>query len=350
MGWTHLRSWMKIGLIGTGAIATKHALAYHNIGFDLVVCANQTPERGKAFAAETGAIYAASPHALCAWPGIDIVDLCTPPGSRLHYVEQAARHGKHVLVEKPIAIDLATARRMIEATDAAGVQLGVVSQHRFDESIQFLKRALAAGRLGRLLAADAYVKWYRSPEYYSRPVKGSWLGEGGGALINQGIHQLDMLLYLAGPIRRVTGQWRLGALHAIESEDIVSALLEFESGAVGVLQAATAYWPGAAERLELHGVNGTGRVIADRLTDWEVRDDAGEEPPIAAAQASGASDPMAISTLPLERQLLDFAECCATGRRPVSSGREGYRALETVLAIYQSCRSGHSVFVDTDDI
>jgi predicted dehydrogenase len=340
---------MRVGIIGTGAIAAKHALAYRNIGLQLTLCANQSAERGRAFADTFGAAYVDSPEALCASPEIEVVDLCTPPGSRLRYVEEAARHGKHVLVEKPIAIDLETAQRMIEATDAAGVRLGVVSQHRFDDSIQFLKRALEARRLGRMLAADAYVKWHRSPEYYSRPVKGSWLGEGGGALINQAIHQLDMLLYLAGPIRRVTGQWRLGALHAIESEDLLNALLEFESGAVGVLQAGTAYWPGAAERLELHGVQGIGVVTGDLLTQWTVQEDRGEAPPIAAAVSSGASDPMAISTVPLERQMRDFAACCATGEVPVSSGRDGYRALQTVLAIYESCRSGHSVSIPPAD-
>jgi predicted dehydrogenase len=341
---------MKVGIIGTGAIAAKHAQAYRNIGFDLVACANQTAERGRAFARDYGARFIESPEALCASSEIELVDLCTPPGSRLRFVEEAARHGKHVLVEKPIAIDLPAARRMIDATDAAGVQLGVVSQHRFDDSIQFLKRAMADDRLGRLLAADAYVKWYRSPEYYSRRVKGSWLGEGGGALINQAIHQLDMLLYLVGPVRRVTGQWRLGALHAIESEDVLNTLLEFESGTLGVLQASTAYWPGAPERLELHGVKGTGVVVGDKLTGWAVKDDHGAAPPVAAAESSGASDPMAISSLPLERQMMDFAECCASGRVPLSSGRDGYRALETVLAIYESCRSGQPVSIDAAEV
>src|ERR1041385_1197438 len=147
---------------------------------------------------------------------------------------------KHIQVQKPIATNLETAQAMIKTARAGGIVLGVVSQHRFDDSSQFLKRSIGQQRLGKILQADAYVKWYRSPEYYSRPVKGTWATEGGGALINQGIHQVDLLLWLAGPVERVHGEWQLGAVHRIESEDVVSAVLRYSSGATGVIQAATA--------------------------------------------------------------------------------------------------------------
>jgi predicted dehydrogenase len=219
-----------------------------------------------------------------------------------------------------------------------------VSQHRFDDSIQFLKRAIDTGRLGRILAADAYVKWYRSADYYRRPVKGSWKGEGGGALINQAIHQIDILLFLAGPVERVTGFWQLGTLHKIESEDLINALMRFRSGAMGVIQASTAFWPGYPERLEIHGTNGTAIITGDKLTRWDVLHDNGGEPvPVTDQISSGASDPMAISLVPLERQLLDFGNACMTGGQPLSSGADGYRALELVASIYNSCRSEKTI-------
>jgi predicted dehydrogenase len=246
-------------------------------------------------------------------------------------------------VEKPMAVDLETAARMVEAAREAGIQLGVVSQHRFDDSTLFLKRAIAAGRLGRILEADAYVKWHRTDEYYARPVKGSWAGEGGGALISQGIHQVDVLLNLIGAVDEVFGYWHLGATHKIESEDLLSALLHYSSGATGVIQAATSLWPGYPERIEIHGTKGSAIVTGDQLTTWDVRDDEGESAPIAQQAKSGASDPMAISLTPFERQLADFGEACKMGRPPASSGVDGYRALQLVNSIYTSCAEGRKV-------
>src|ERR1700758_188302 len=189
---------LRVGIVGTGAIAAKHAAAYRNIGFQITACTNHTAAKGMAFAAAHGSEFVGSVEELCRHPRVDYVDLCTFPNYRLPVVELCAKAGKHVLVQKPMAVDLATADRMNVIAASAGIQLGVVSQHRFDDATLFLKRAIADDRLGRILQADAYVKWFRSAEYYSRPVKGSWAGEGGGALINQGIHQVDLLLYLVG--------------------------------------------------------------------------------------------------------------------------------------------------------
>lgn len=336
---------MRVGIIGTGAIARKHAQAYKNIGYELVVCTNHNAERGQKFAQETGAEFLASPEELCRHSRVDFVDLCTFPEYRLQAVQLCAEAGKHILVQKPMATDVATARTMLEIAHVAGIQLGVVSQHRFDDSIIFLKKAIMSGRLGRILQADAYVKWWRSADYYSRPIKGSWSVEGGGALINQAIHQVDLLLYLAGRVNQVLGYWQLGSVHRIESEDNVCALLKYESGATGVIQASTALWPGYPERIEIHGTRGTAIVTGDRLTRWDVQDDSGEDAPMLGEAASGASNPMAISVLPFERQLLDFGRACETGKSPLVSGEDGYRAMQVVSAIYQSCKCGASVHI-----
>ena len=336
---------MRVGIVGTGAIAWKHAQAYKNIGFPITVCTNGTAAKGISFAEATGCDFVPTPEELCARPDVDFVDVCTFPAYRLEAVELCARHGKHVLVQKPMAVDLETAAKMIETARTGEIQLGVVSQRRWDDSVLFLKRALRAGRLGRILQADAYVKWYRTDEYYARPIKGSWAGEGGGALISQAIHQVDVLLYLMGAVCEVFGYWQLGAAHDIESEDCVCAVMRYASGATGVIQAATALWPGYPERVEIHGTKGSAIITGDQLTTWDVRDDEGEPAPLAQLAKSGASDPMAISTVPFERQLAEFGEACKVGRAPACSGIDGYKALELVRSIYISCFEGQKVLI-----
>ena len=335
---------MRVGMIGTGAISQKHAEAYRNIGYELTVCTDINAEAGRRFASAIrrgvrGIVRGGlpAPAEWITWTSARFpISACKP-------CEVCAQAGKHIQVQKPISTNLATAREMVETARRAGIRLGVVSQHRFDDSSQFLRRAIAAGRLGKLLECDCYVKWYRSPEYYARPIKGSWQTEGGGALINQAIHQVDILRWLAGPVRELYAVWQLGALHRIESEDVVNAVVRYASGATGVVQAATAFWPGYTERTEFHGAKGTAIISGDKLTAWDVKDDSGEPPPLAQDAASGSSDPMAISLEPFERQFLDFGEAIRTGREPQVSGVDGYQALEIVDAIYRSCRSGEKV-------
>ncbi|MGB9075683.1 MAG: Gfo/Idh/MocA family oxidoreductase [Terracidiphilus sp.] len=339
---------MRVGIIGTGAIAGKHAQAYRNIGFQVTACTDRTAERGRAFAASTGAEFVETPEELCRHPDVDYVDVCTFPAYRLAAVELCAGQSKHILVQKPMAIDLETARRMIDVAHSAGIQLGVVSQHRFDDATLFLRKTIATGRLGRILQTDAYVKWFRSDAYYARPIKGSWAVEGGGALISQAIHQVDLVLHLIGAVEEVSGYWQRGALHAIESEDVVSAIVRYRSGATGVIQASTSFWPGSPERIEIHGSKGTAIVTGDQLTTWDVQDDTGEPAPLATKTASGASDPMAISLTPFERQFADFAEACRTGRAPICSGVDGFRALQLVRAIYTACEEGRRVQISSD--
>ena len=258
---------------------------------------------------------------------MDYVDVCTFPDFRLQPLEICAQAKKHVQVQKPIATNLETARQMIETARNAGILLGVVSQHRFDDSTQFLRRALAERTAGQAAAGRRLREVVSLAAYYSRPIKGSWETEGGGALINQAIHQVDVLLWLIGRLAEVFGYWQLGALHKIESEDVVAAVLKYSSGATGVIQASTAFWPGYTERIEIHGTKGTAIISGDKLTTWDVENDSGEPAPVERDVASGASDPMAISLAPFERQFLDFGEAIRTGRKPVSSGEDGYRAL-----------------------
>ena len=334
---------MRIGIVGTGAIARLHARVYKTIGFSVRACTNRTTDKGRQFAADVGAEYLPDLESLCAHHEVDVVDVCTLPQLRIEAVNLCAQYHKAIQLQKPIATTVDMARSIVATAAKAGIALGVVSQHRFDESIIFLRSAIAEGRLGTLLQVDAYVKWFRTAEYYARPGKGTWAVEGGGALINQAIHQLDLMQWLAGPVREASAMWQLGAAHEIESEDIVNALVRFESGATGVLQASTAFTPGFPERLEIHGTRGSAVITGDQLTTWAVPGDPRPSPPLAAAAASGASDPMAIALEPFARQFQDFADAVRTGRQPKVSGEEGLRTLEVVDAIYQACRAGHTI-------
>jgi predicted dehydrogenase len=320
-----------------------HARAYRNIGYEIVCCTDISEEAGRKFADANGCEFVRTYEEVCSHPQVDYVDVCTFPDFRMQPVEACARSKKHIQVQKPISTNLETARRMIDTAREAGIILGVVSQHRFDDSSIFLVRALKEGRLGRILQADAYVKWYRSAAYYSRPIKGSWEVEGGGALINQAVHQVDVLLWLVGRVKEVFGYWQLGALHKIQSEDVVTAIFRYENGAQGVIQASTAFWPGYSERIEIHGTKGTAVLTGDKLTAWDVENDSGDPAPVEQIVKSGASDPMAIPVTPLERQFLDFGRAIETGTQPLVSGEEGYRALEFVQAVYRSCREGQKV-------
>lgn len=340
---------VKVGILGTGAIANKHARAYRNIGFELRACCNKTEARGREFAQRWGALYVADFRELCRYPGLDYIDVCAFPDFHLEPVRVCAEIGRPIMLQKPIATNLEMGLEIVQLARISGMTLGVMSQHRFDDSVLFLRRALAAGRLGRLLQADAYVKWFRSDQYYSRPIKGSWKTEGGGALINQAIHQVDILLHLIGPLSAVQANWQLGARHKIESEDVVNAVFAYRSGVTGVLQASTAFWPGYTERIEIHGTRGTAIVRGDRLTAWDVTDDgeAGSDPPpLSESLASGSSDPMAIDLTSFERQFLDFAAAIREHREPAVNGEDGYAALQVVMAVYQSCREQRRIDIN----
>lgn len=336
---------MNVGIFGTGAIAHKHAQAYQKIGFPVVACGNRSEESGRKFAAQYGAAFVPSFEELCRRTDVDVIDVCTFPDFRLEAVKACVATGKNLQVEKPIATRVSTAREMIRIAREGGIVLNVISQRRFDDTTLFLAKAVSAGRLGRILQCDCYVKWHRSAEYYGRPGKGSWAVEGGGALINQAIHQVDLVRWLAGPVQEVTANWQLGAVHAIESEDIVNAILRFESGATGVVQASTAFWPGYTERIEIHGTKGSAIVAGGKLIAWDVVDDHGDPAPVGGEAGSGASDPMAISTVPLERQFRNFAEAVESGEPPLVSGEQALAALEVVEAIYDSCRTGQKVLM-----
>jgi len=256
---------------------------------------------------------------------------------------EAARAGKHVLCEKPMACSVAECDAMIQACEQAGFTLSVVFQGRFDTLARSLKSAMAENRLGRLLWVGAITFWYLTDDYYrSAAWRGTWAHEGGGVLINQAIHLLDLLIWLAGLPARVTAQMRT-LNHAIEVEDEALAILEYEDGALGVVQATTNAYPGLPERLDVFGTNGS--VIYHRgegRLEWHLIEPR-EERVDRESSSSGAAQPLAIGAAGHMAQMQDFAAAIREKRPPAIGGREGRRSIELVEAIYRSARTNAPV-------
>jgi predicted dehydrogenase len=280
---------------------------------------------------------------------LDAVTICTPTGTHSDLGCAVARAGRHVLVEKPIDVSLDKADALIGACERAGVRLGVSFQSRFLDAPRALKSAVEQRRLGKPVMASAYVKWYRSDEYYgSAPWRGTLRMDGGGALINQAIHTVDLLQWIMGPVEEVSAySGRL--LHPqIEGEDTLVASLRFRSGALGVIEAATSVFPGFKRRLEITGTEGTAVLDGDNITVWSLRDGSENPLPPAAEISDGSANAMAISCEGHRRIMEDFARAIRTGQPPWVDGREGKTALELVLAMYESARIGSERLRNSD--
>lgn len=345
---------LRFGIVGCGAIHGTHADAIRGIeGAELVGFYDIVPEKACASAEKYGVLAAPSLEKLC--EQVDAICVCVPSGDHATVGVEAAKAGKHVVCEKPIDVTLPAARRLIEACDKAGVTLTVISQHRFAKDIQEVREAAQSGALGPLVAGDMYNKWFRTQAYYD---SGDWRGtvklDGGGCLMNQGVHYVDMLQWIMGGVKAVQAQTRRVSHERIEVEDIANAMLEFENGAVGVIQASTAYYPGLAERLEIHGKWGTAIIEGDRLKVWEVDEKAADEglygrgvqkqptPNVHThgdkADGTGAADPSAIWTEQHRRQLEDFTRAVLEGRQPFITGPQAIEPLKVILAVYESAR------------
>ncbi len=331
---------MHIGLIGGGNISSTHARAARACGLTIAAVFGTNEQKVKVLASEFGATPYADFASFLLHRPMELVAIGSPSGLHAEQGIAAAQHGLHVLTEKPIDIATSRADALIAAVDRAAVKLGVFFQDRCKPELVRLKQLIAANRLGRLLHVDAQVKWYRPPEYYA---DSRWRGtlalDGGGALMNQAIHTVDLLLWLAGDVRRVQSLTRT-ALHQIESEDTAMALLEFESGAVGTMLATTAAFPGYPRRLEITGTNGTVIVEGDLIAGIDLRDGAAKEetarPSPATQSVQSASSPVVSDVSAHAAVLQNFVNAITTGAPVVCDGREGRRSLALVEAIYRA--------------
>jgi predicted dehydrogenase len=339
------------GIFGLGVIAEFHARAIAGLdGARLVAVATRDADKARAFAGRHGVASAGtSIGELVAHPGVDVVCITTSSGAHLEPALAAIRAGKHVVIEKPIEITTARVDEILRAADAAGVCIAPIFQGRFGDGARRVKAAIDAGRLGRLVLASAYVKWHRTADYYTG-TRGRLAVDGGGALMAQAIHAVDLLQWFAGLPAEVFA-WTARRVHrAIEAEDTVSATLRFGDGALGVIEATTAPWPGWQRKLEICGELGSVVLENDHIARWEFREEQPGDAAIRAARpdaalGSGASRPDAISIVGHQRQLQDLVDALRTGRAPLLDGREGRRAVALVRAVYEAAERGTSVSV-----
>jgi UDP-N-acetyl-2-amino-2-deoxyglucuronate dehydrogenase len=334
------------GIVGAGMVARYHARAIaETAGARLAALCRADAARAEPAAAEFGVPCEPDLEALLGRPDVDAVCLCSPSGLHAEQTIAAAAAGKHVLVEKPMALRLADADAMIAACRDAGVRLGVVLQRRTEPENRTLHDAIRAGDLGHLVLGTATVPYFRPTSYYeSAAWRGTWALDGGGALMNQGIHLVDLLLWFMGGEAQVVGASGGASLHEIEVEDTVAAALRFSSGARGTIVATTAAAPGFPHRVEIYGSRGGAQIEGDSLVRWEGT--AGTGPPrlrpnapATVAAGSGAS-PTGIGNHGHTLVVQDFVAAIREGRDPFVDGIEGRRSLALVLAIYDAADLG----------
>jgi len=337
------------GFIGAGAIANFHARAVAaSRGGRLVGVVSRRRGTAEAFAREHGIGFSGDDvHTLLAQPGLDAVCITTPSALHLEPALAAIRAGKHLMIEKPLDSTVEGTDRILAEAEKAGVRVGSIFQARFGDAARRLKAAVDAGRFGRMVLASCYVKWNRTDEYYTG-WKGKLSEDGGGALINQAIHGVDLLQWFAGMPIEVFA-WTTRRVHTrIESEDTCVAALKFAGGAFGTIEATTATWPGFSRRIEICGEHGSAVMEDDDITRWEFRDAQPDDEKIratreSAAMGSGAAAPMAIKFEGHLRQIQDFIDGILERRAFFIEGREARKAVALVRAIYQSAASGKPV-------
>ncbi len=345
-------------VVGCGVIGKTHAEQVSAIeGAKLLGVVDEVPELAQKLAEQYGVPGFSRLEDALALPGVDVVTVGTPSGLHGEVAVAAARAGKHVIVEKPIEVNLTKADEMIAECRRHGVKLCVISQHRFDPATIEVKRRVTAGELGNMILGEAAVNWYRSQAYYdSGDWRGTWALDGGGALMNQSIHSIDLLQYLMGPVKSVSAHVRTASHERIEVEDVAVAVVEFVDGGVGTIVGTTAAYPGLSTRVECMGTRGTAVIERDRLTHLYIKPEEaaaggnyGHRGAVNLAAdgvvdaAGAAADPAAISQNAHRAQFLDMIEAVREGREPLVNGEEGRKPLEIILAIYRSAQTGEKV-------
>jgi predicted dehydrogenase len=339
------------GIIGLGMIAEFHAKAIAAMGKgELVACYSRSAGKADAFGKSFGCAGYSSLDQFLVHEGLDIVTICTPSGFHLEPALQAIEAGKHLIVEKPLEVTLERCDEMIEAAQKRGVRLAGVFPSRYHEAAATIKHAVEEGRFGTLTLGDAYVKWYRTQEYYDNGGwRGTWKYDGGGALMNQSIHAIDLLQWFMGPVASVQAASATLIHERIEVEDTAAAVLRFANGALGVIEGSTAVFPGFLKRIEISGSGGSAVLEEEDLRLWQFAEESKEDAGIREAFLSktksggGASDPGAIGFHGHQNQFEDFCESLEAGRPPAVDGREARKSVEIILAVYESARTGKQI-------
>ncbi|MBQ7600707.1 MAG: Gfo/Idh/MocA family oxidoreductase [Lachnospiraceae bacterium] len=342
---------MNVGVIGCGAISKMHIDSFLKIPETRITAVSDINQASaERVAKELGADFYTDYHDLLTRKDIDLVSVCTPSGLHGEPVIAAAKAGKHVIVEKPLEITLDKIDAMISACEENHVQLHCIFNNRFREGNIFVKKAIEAGRFGKLINANASVRWYRNPDYY---LKSPWHGtralDGGGALMNQSIHYVDLLLWMAGGVEEVSAYTGTLLHKTIETEDTAVAALRFKNGALGTILATTSTYPGFPAELQIVGERGNASIQDGVIRDWSFidSDPLDEEAKAYMSDApidnTRASDPMAFACEHHKRQIERAVRAILTGSEPDIGGLEARKSVELILGIYESSQKGRPV-------
>jgi predicted dehydrogenase len=340
---------MGIGIVGLGMVLKPHALALNDLSDRIEVIGAYTPSAQRRATVAAGHPFRMVDDldALLADARVRALLVLTPPRTHTEIARRAAEAGKHVLMEKPLDVDLPSARALAELFEARQLALGVVFQHRFRPGALRLASLLREGALGALLSVSTSIRWWRSPEYFAQPGRGMFARDAGGVLLTQAIHTLDLLLDLVGPAQRVLAACRTSPLRNIDTEDIACATVAYRNGAMGVIDATTTAYPGYPERIDLAGELGSAVLEAETLrVQLHGRD------PIEVAgskSGGGGADPMAFSHEPHRMLIEDFATAVEQGRPPRVSGRSALRVQALIDAMLQSSSAGQAFEVEPTD-
>ncbi|QNK55794.1 Gfo/Idh/MocA family protein [Paenibacillus sp. PAMC21692] len=333
-----MKTW-NFGIIGCGSVADFHMEAIRQIeGASLTVVSSRNEDIAKATAEREGCAWTTDYRQLIRREDVDIVCVTTSSGSHARIGLDVLNAGKHVVIEKPIAMSANDAAELVRTAKERGVTLSVISQRRFEVQHQAVKRVLEEGALGKLLLVEMSLPFYRTQAYYDSADWRGTISEDGGALMNQGIHSLDLLLWFAGGVRSVFGQVATQT-HKMEAEDLGLAILQFDNGAFGTIMASTSIQPGFAAAINLYGELGTIKLEGNSIVHWTVPDR--NKPTWIHSDAyGGVTDPRSIPSDFHQSQLIDIISSIETGGSPLVTGEDGLRAVQLVEAIYESAAKG----------
>ncbi len=344
-----MKTW-NFGIIGAGMIADFHAKAIQSLpNAKLMGICGSNESKVKNLATKYSCKSFENYQELLRSDDIEIVTVVTPSGAHLEPVIEAAQFGKHVICEKPLEITLERIDRMIRAHEKSGTRLGGIFNYRFNDSVRVLKNAVDSGRFGTITFAGVFVPWWRNKEYYISSWKGTKKLDGGGAMMNQSIHMVDMLQYLIGPIRSLQS-YTATLAHSIEVEDTATAVLQFKNNALGIIYGSTASFPGQFRRIEISGNKGTAVMVENSFKVWQFADETEEDRSIlnkygVIEGGGGVSDPAAIPFQPHAKNIAAFIEALETGQSFEVDGWEARKSVEIILAIYESANSKKIVFL-----
>ncbi len=339
-----MKTW-NFGIVGAGLIADFHARAINDIpNAKLIGCCDKLPERAKKVADKYGVKAFRNYQAMLRSDEIDVVTIATPSGFHAEPTIAAAKAGKHVICEKPLEVTLKRIDRMIEAHEKAGTRLGGIFPYRFNDMMMPLRQTIKSGRLGVITYAGIYVPWWRTDEYYKDSWHGTWKLDGGGALMNQSIHMVDMLCDVMPPIESVCAVTAKLGHPQIETEDTAAAVLRYTGGAIGIIYGTTASYPGQFRRFEITGTKGTIVNVENSITVWQFADETPEDKEVLQKfgkieGGGGVADPAAITHQNHTRNFMAFLDALDSGKDFWIDGREARRAVEIILAIYKSAKT-----------